>query len=299
MECTPPFSPGDATMAKDTERPMHTPGESGGRPWRTALLLGAGVLALYLLGRSGASLVPAALDAVRSLGPWAAVAYIAIYVVATVAWIPGSILTLASGAIFGLWLGTALTLVGATLGATAAFLVARYVARSRIERRLGTNSRLAVIDRAIARQGPKLVFLIRLSPAVPFNALNYALGLTGVRVWPYMWTSFLGMAPGTFMYVYGGYAAGQIAGAGAEAPRGTAYWALLVLGGLATVAATILVTRVARRALAETPDLAGQGQGEADVEGEVEGERHGAGRIEGRVVGDGDATSTADDGMPA
>jgi len=233
------------------EAEQHAPGRS----WRTPLLIVAGVVALFLIGRNGASLVPAALEGVRSLGPWAAVAYIGIYVVATVAWIPGSILTLASGAIFGLWAGTALTLVGATLGATAAFLVARYVARSRIERRLGDSPKLAAIDRALARQGPKLVFLIRLSPAIPFNALNYALGLTGVRLWSYVWTSFLGMAPGTFLYVYGGYAAGQIAGADAEATRGPGYWALLIVGGIATLAVTVLVTRIARRALDDATDL--------------------------------------------
>ncbi len=242
-------------MAQDTEDTVDASEESRARSWRTPLLIGVGLVALFLLGRSGASLVPSALDAVRSLGPWAAVAYIVVYVVATVAWIPGSILTLASGAIFGLWAGTALTLVGATLGATAAFLVSRYVARSRIERRLGDNPRLAAIDRALARQGPKLVFLIRLSPAFPFNMLNYALGLTGVRLWPYIWTSFIGMAPGTFLYVYGGYAAGQIAGASAEATRGPAYWALLAIGGLATVAVTVMVTRVAKRALDDATDL--------------------------------------------
>jgi len=224
-------------------------------PWRTLLLVAAGVVVLVWIGRSGAALVPEALDAVRSLGPWAAIGYVAIYIVATVAWIPGSILTLASGAIFGLWAGTALTLVAATLGATAAFLVARYVARAPIERRLGDSPKLAAIDKALARQGPKLVFLIRLSPAVPFNALNYALGLTGVRLWSYVWTSFLGMAPGTFLYVYGGYAAGQIAGAGSEATQGPAYWALLGVGGLATVAVTVLVTRIAQRALDENTEV--------------------------------------------
>lgn len=212
------------------------------------------VIALVLLGRQGAEFVPRALDAIRALGPWAWVGYIGVYVVATVAWVPGSILTLASGAIFGLWLGTALTLVGATLGATAAFLVSRYLARESIEQRLGDSPKLRAIDRALARQGPKLVFLIRLSPAIPFNALNYALGLTGVKLRAYMWTSFFGMAPGTFLYVYAGYAAGQVAGAMDTNPRGPGYWTLLTVGLIATIAVTVLVTRVARRAVEDATD---------------------------------------------
>ncbi|MDT8370358.1 MAG: TVP38/TMEM64 family protein, partial [Longimicrobiales bacterium] len=226
---------------------------SGSRA-RTVILAVAGLALLLFLGRRGASFVPGILDAIRGLGPWAWAAYIALYVVAAVAWIPGSLLTLASGAIFGLWGGTLLTLIGATLGATAAFVVARYVARSAIERRLGHNPKLAAIDRALARQGPKLVFLIRLSPAFPFNVLNYAMGLTGVRLWSYVWTTFLGILPGTFMYVYAGYAAGQIATAAEAGPRGPAYWALIGVGGVATVAVTVLVTRIARRAVEEATE---------------------------------------------
>lgn len=254
----------DQNSADDSGGSASASDRSSGGWWRTAVIGVAAVALLVLLGRSGASLIPAALETVRSLGPWAAVAYVGVYVVATVAWVPGSILTIASGVIFGLWAGTALTLVGATLGATAAFLVARYVARSRIETRLGDSPKLRAIDRAISREGPKLVFLIRLSPAIPFNALNYALGLTGVRLWPYVWTSFLGMAPGTFLYVYGGYAAGQIAGAAGEATRGPGYWALLTVGGLATVAVTVLVTRAARRALEDATEEAADGATGAD-----------------------------------
>ncbi len=234
---------------------MSESGAAGGPRWiRWAAAAVVAVMALVLLGRQGAEFVPRALDAIRALGPWAWAGYIVVYVVATVAWVPGSILTLASGAIFGLWLGTALTLVGATLGATAAFLVSRYLARESIEQRLGDSPKLRAIDRALAREGPKLVFLIRLSPAVPFNALNYALGLTGVKLRAYMWTSFFGMAPGTFLYVYAGYAAGQVAGAMDTNPRGPGYWLLLTVGLIATIAVTVLVTRVARRAVEDATD---------------------------------------------
>jgi len=223
--------------------------EDSGRWVRNAIFAAAGIGLLVLLGRQGAQFAPAAIEAVRSLGPWAWAGYIGLYIVATVAWVPGSILTLASGVLFGLWMGTLLTLVGATAGATAAFLVARYVARTTVERKLGDRPRLRAIDRALSRRGARLVFLIRLSPAIPFNALNYALGVTGVPLRSYIWTSFLGMVPGTFLYVYAGYAAGQISGAVDAEPRGWGYWTLLGVGLLATIAATILVTRVARRAV--------------------------------------------------
>ncbi len=224
--------------------------DSPARGGRWKWFVGAAVLAgLIFFGRQGAAPVLELLQSVRELGPWAPVIYIAVYIIAAVAWIPGSLLTLAAGAIFGLWQGTLYTLIGATLGASAAFLVSRYLARGAVERRLGKNEKLAAIDRAIGREGARLIFLLRLSPAFPFNAMNYALGLTGVRLWPYMWTSFLGMAPGTFLYVYAGFTAGQVTIARDAAPHGPGHWIVLGLGLITTIAVTVLVTRVARRAV--------------------------------------------------
>lgn len=218
---------------------------------RTLLIVGAvaAVVLLLLGGRELAGLLPRVLEAIRGLGPWAAVAFIGIYVVATVAWVPGSLLTLAAGAIFGLVGGTIYTLIGATVGAAIAFLVARYLARGAVERRLGSSPRLAAIDKAVEQEGGKVVLLLRLSPVFPFNALNYALGLTSVRFKDYVLASAVGMAPGTFMYVYAGYAAGEVAAGAGGAPKGLAYYALLAVGLVATVAVTVLVTRAARRAL--------------------------------------------------
>jgi len=113
---------------------------------------------------------------------------------------------------------------------------------------------LKAVDHAVGREGGKLVLLLRLSPAFPFNAMNYALGLTGVRARDYTVASFFGMAPGTFLYVYAGYAAGQVAMSGQAQPRGAGYWALLGVGLAATVAVTVLVTRVAREALRRATD---------------------------------------------
>ena len=165
---------------------------------------------------------------------------------------PGSLLTLAAGAIFGLLEGTFYVFIAATLGACGAFLVARHAARPAIERRLEGNTRFAAIDRAVANQGRRIVFLLRLSPAFPFTLLNYALGLTRVRFADYAVAS-IGMLPGTLLYVYYGKLAGEVAAlaSGAAVERGPEYYAVLVLGLVATVAVTAVVTRLARRALKE------------------------------------------------
>ena len=131
----------------------------------------------------------------RPLGVWGPLVFIAGYAIAAVAFIPGSILTLAAGAIFGLVSGIVYVFIAATLGSCLAFLVARYFAREAIERKLADTPRFAAIDRAVSAQGRKIVFLLRLSPVFPFNLLNYALGLTNVRFVDYAIAAF-GMLPG-------------------------------------------------------------------------------------------------------
>jgi uncharacterized membrane protein YdjX (TVP38/TMEM64 family) len=213
------------------------------------------VAALAVGGRWAAALLPGFSAWVDGLGPWGPIAFAAGYVLATVAFVPGSLLTLAAGALFGLLRGTVLVFVAATLGASLAFLIARYAARGAIERRLADNERFAAIDRAIGAQGRRIVFLLRLSPLFPFNLLNYALGLTRVRFPDYLVAS-AGMLPGTLLYVYYGKVAGDVArlAGGTTAPRGAGYYAVLGLGLAATVAVTTLVTRTARRALREATD---------------------------------------------
>ncbi len=184
------------------------------------------------------------------LGAWAPVAFVLGYILATVALVPGSILTLAAGALFGLWKGAVLAFIAATLGAAAASLVGRHLARDFVHRRLGGDQRVAAIDRAIGDHGRKIVFLLRLSPAFPFNLLNYLLGLTTVRFTDYLIAS-LGMLPGTFLYVYYGKIVGDVAHlAGPNPVRGTpAYYALLGVGLAATITVVAVVTRAARRTL--------------------------------------------------
>jgi uncharacterized membrane protein YdjX (TVP38/TMEM64 family) len=192
---------------------------------------------------------------VEGLGVWGPVVFILGYAVAAVAFIPGSLLTLAAGAIFGLVKGTIYTLIGATLGAAAAFLVARYLARGAIERRIAGNAKFAAIDKAVGREGFKIVALLRLSPIFPFNLLNYSLGLTKVSFLQYLAAS-IAMLPGTLLYVYYGKAAGSLAAVagGAKTEKGTSYWVVLGVGLLATVAVTTFVTRLAGKALRQEID---------------------------------------------
>jgi uncharacterized membrane protein YdjX (TVP38/TMEM64 family) len=220
------------------------------------LLLGLALLvALVVAGRRAAALIPAFSAWVDGLGIWGPVAFVAGYVLATVALVPGSLLTLAAGALFGLAKGTLLVLVAATLGASLAFLVARHLARGFVERRLAGNQRFAAIDRAVGVEGRKIVLLLRLSPLFPFNLLNYALGLTQVRFRDYLVAS-VGMLPGTLLYVYYGKVAGDVArlAGGGAVHRDAGYYAMLGLGLAATVVVTTVVTRSARRALREATD---------------------------------------------
>ncbi|MEH1910800.1 TVP38/TMEM64 family protein [Nostoc sp.] len=191
-----------------------------------------------------------ALQWIDSLGTVGAIAFIALYIIATVAFFPGSILTLGAGVIFGAVWGSLYVFIGATLGATAAFLVGRYLARGWVAGKIANNKKFAAIDQAVGREGLKIVLLTRLSPIFPFNLLNYAFGITGVSLKDYFIGS-VGMIPGTVMYVYIGSLAGNLAMIGTEAQptNPTLQWAIRILGLIATVAVTIYITRIARQAL--------------------------------------------------
>jgi uncharacterized membrane protein YdjX (TVP38/TMEM64 family) len=191
-------------------------------------------------------------DWIGHMGVAGVFVFIVVYAVATVFMAPGSILTIGAGFAFGLWKGFLAVSAGATLGASLAFLVARFIAREKIEAIAQRNEKFRNIDSAIGKQGAKLIFLLRLSPVIPFNLSNYFYGLTAVRFWPYVLASWLGMMPGTFLYVYIGTAgkAAVSAAAGAKAMKqGWQYWTFLGVGLAATVIVTIWVTKIARDAL--------------------------------------------------
>ena len=217
---------------------------------RRALIVLLVLAALLLAGTRLGALLPRFADSIASLGALGSVAFVVGYAIASVALVPGSVLTLAAGAIFGLTKGVALVFAGATLGSAAAFLLARYVARGAVEQRLQGDARFAALDRAIGAKGRRIVFLLRLSPVFPFVLLNYALGLTRVTLADYL-IGGVGMLPGTMLYVYYGRLAGDVVAlaAGSHAPRGAGYYAVLLVGLVATIGVTALVTRMARSAL--------------------------------------------------
>ena len=218
------------------------------------MLIAVAVLAgLVLLGRGGARLVPGLLQRVEALGPWAMIVFAAGYALATVLMVPGSVLTLAAGALFGLLRGTLVAFGGALAGSTAAFLIARHLARPFVERRMASDARIARLDRAVGEEGLRMVLLLRLSPVVPFTVLNYALGITRVRFRDYL-LGAVGMLPGTLLYVWSGKLAGDVAtaaGGRAGPTRGAAYWAVAGLGLAATLVVAVAAARMARRALRE------------------------------------------------
>jgi len=210
----------------------------------------AAAIAAWWLARDVAPRLPAIVARIRDIGPAAPLAFIAIYAAAVVALIPASILTIAAGAVFGLLRGALYAFAGALVGSTAAFLLARYGFHDIVARRLATMPRFRAVERAVSAEGRRIVFFLRLSPLVPFNLLNYALGLTTVSLADYLAAS-VGMIPGTLVYTYGGKVAGEaVALAGqAQVPKNASYYALLLGGLAATIAATAVATRAARRAL--------------------------------------------------
>jgi pyruvate/2-oxoglutarate dehydrogenase complex dihydrolipoamide dehydrogenase (E3) component/uncharacterized membrane protein YdjX (TVP38/TMEM64 family) len=217
--------------------------------WKWVLYAIAAVaIVLVLKYLHAQDLLKATLDWIGKLGPWGPVIFVGVYVVATVLFIPGSVLTLGAGAVFGVALGSVCVSISATLGATAAFLVGRYLARDAIARKIEKNEKFATIDRAVAQEGWKIVLLTRLSPVFPFTLLNYAFGLTRVKLSHYVLASWLGMIPGTVMYVYFGSLVNLGAGHGQHT---TGEWVLRGVGLLATVIVTVFVTRLARKALAK------------------------------------------------
>lgn len=218
--------------------------------FRAAVGAIAVALLIWLGGRwAGPRMLGVIVD-VRHWGLVAPLAFMLLYAVSVVALVPASVLTMAGGAVFGLARGIAFSFIGALLGSTVAFLLGRYVARRLIERKLATMPRFAAIDRAVSAQGRRIVFLLRLSPVVPFNFLNYALGITRISIKDFVIAS-AGTLPGAVMYAYAGKVTSEaLALAGqAELPKNPSYYAFLVAGLAATLAATTVITRTARRAL--------------------------------------------------
>jgi uncharacterized membrane protein YdjX (TVP38/TMEM64 family) len=217
---------------------------------RSGAAVAIAMLIVWWAGREIAPRLLGIVARIHDLGAIAPVAFVLVYAVAVVALIPASLLTIAAGAVFGLVKGAFYAFTGAVVGSTAAFLLGRHTFRRFVTRRLSTTPRFAAVERAVSAQGRRIVFFLRLSPVVPFNFLNYALGLTTISLTDFLIAS-AGMIPGTIVYTYAGKVTGEaLALAGqAQVPKNASYYALLLGGLAATIAATTLATRTARRAL--------------------------------------------------
>jgi uncharacterized membrane protein YdjX (TVP38/TMEM64 family) len=226
-----------------------------GRVLLVALILLAVAAAVYSL--PVLQWITALADRVRGTGARGVAIFFAAYVISTVLLVPGSLLTLAAGFAWGPVWGLAIASPSSVAGATAAFLLGRTFMREWVVRKTGDSARLRAIGKAVDREGFTLVLLLRLSPLVPFTLLNYALGLSSVRLGTYIAASAIGMLPATALYVYLGSLAPAAAQLTAAAQTGGASRSALYVAGLAaTVGVVILATRAARRALQTELDKA-------------------------------------------
>jgi uncharacterized membrane protein YdjX (TVP38/TMEM64 family) len=179
---------------------------------------------------------------VQGVGPVGYLLYALVYMVCCVFLVPGIALTLGAGAIFGFAAGSLVVLVGATLGATAAFLLARTVLRHRVEKWTAGNAKFRALDRAITNEGTKILWLVRLSGFPPFTWVNYAFGLTGIRLLPYILITFFGIIPGTLAFTYAG-------AAGADALTGSGNRIALIVTAVGAIVVSIFIARIAARAI--------------------------------------------------
>ena len=224
------------------------PGWASSKWVKVALGLAALAL-LVLVWRSlpVAEWIVAFRDWVAEQGLLGHIVFIIVYVIATVILAPAGLLTLAAGFAFGLW-AFPTVIIGATMGLTLAFLIARYGVRGWVEKRAASSRMFRAVDKAIESEGWKIVGLMRLSPLVPFNLQNYFFGITGISFWSYVAASFFGIMPGTLLYVWIG-SLGAAAGSSGEAS--TAKLIGLGVGLVATLAVTIIVSRKAQEKLRE------------------------------------------------
>jgi uncharacterized membrane protein YdjX (TVP38/TMEM64 family) len=194
-------------------------------------------------------LAPAVLR-LTEVGPWAPFLFVLIYIAAALTMAPAFFLTVAAGAMFGVWRGSVIVFIGASLGASAVYALITPLARSTWMQRVLRHRRIAAVREVIVGEGFWIMFLLRLSPLVPYTPLNYALALSGVRYVDFL-LALLGMIPAIIMYTYYGKVVGDVAAlaAGVSPPRGPEYYVLLVAGLVAIVVSTTMITKAARRAV--------------------------------------------------
>lgn len=231
---------------KKTSAKSTTPKKSFFQKYGKWFAVGAGLVALFFLWR----LLPVKdwlesfQDRVENMGALGGALYGLVYIVAALLFVPGSILTLGAGYVFGLGWGTLIVSLASTAAAALAFLITRYLAREKVQKAARGNAKFAAMDRAIGENSWKVVALLRLSPLVPFSLSNYFYGLTSVRFLPYILASWAAMLPGTLLYVYLGSIGKNV---GDE--KNTLEWVFLGAGLVATLVVTVILTRYAKKEL--------------------------------------------------
>lgn len=198
-------------------------------------------------GKFAQPYLPAFTAWVGTLGVWGPVAFITVYVIGVICMMPVFLLTIASGAIFGVMRASIFVMTGSLIGAFFAFLIARYLIRDLVAKRISTNPKLSAVDRAVGEDGRRLVFFLRLSPVVPFVLSNYALGATQVKLADFL-IGTLGLAPIAISYAAFGKAAGAT---DATTGKSALSWPVLAVGVIATVFLAWLIARIAQKAIAE------------------------------------------------
>ncbi len=236
------------TMAGQPEKSLHMTKRRWGKPIALGLILM--VLAVASAFMPVLDYMAAVLNWTQGLGFWGPFFMAAFYIPACLLLLPGGIITLAAGFLFGVVAGTITVSIGSTLGATAAFLVGRTFARDWVQRKVAGRPKFSAIDRAVGEQGFKIVLLTRLSPIFPFNLQNYAYGLTGVKLWKYVLASWIGMLPGTMAYVYIGSGMRELTKEAVGSVEGGWVQRVFFWGGMvATLMVMVVVTRIASRAM--------------------------------------------------
>lgn len=219
--------------------------------WAAALLVTIAALALawYFLP------LRAAIDAFQGwlggMGWWGVALYSVLFVLAIVALVPGSVLSVTAGITYGLW-GAPIAVIGATVGSVIAYLIARHLMRDTVDAWIGRSRHLRAVEDAVNEEGWHVVALVRLSPLLPFNIQNYLFGITHIRFWPYVWATFFGILPGTVFDVY----LGSIGNRPLD-ERSWLEWVVLGTGLAATGLLLWLVGRKAKARLESGIDLSG------------------------------------------
>lgn len=219
---------------------------------RGILLVSAGLLLVWFVRMADTrQILRVVLEKIQNLGPYAPLYFIGTYIVACLTFFPGVILTLGGGVLFGVVKGTLYVSIGATIGASCAFLLSRYFFRDWLSRKFAQNARFRAIDDAVAKDGWKVVGLMRLSPVFPFIPMNFVFGLTRIPLLHFALVTWVSLLPLTTMFVYLGSLLGDIAAIGNRPiASGQTKWIVSGVGVVMTIIVTIFVTRIAKRALA-------------------------------------------------